>query len=1088
MSHDGRPIAVTRPQRRAVLAYLLLHATRGVRINALIEAMWAGAEPATARTQIHAAVSGLRRGLRESGTGDLIESTPSGYLLRVAEDDLDLTAFTGRVHRAEQAEAGGRPEAAVALLREAMGLWRGQALADILAPFADAARTHLDEQRVAALEQLAELELSLGRGVDLVPDLLLFSETHPTRERLVALLMLALYRDGRQVDALDLYARTKTLLAAEQGVDPGPRLTERYLAILRAEPALDAPAAAPPVRPAVERPSREPETVPAELPRGVPDFTGRLEHLRALDLLAAQDNQPAAVVAALSGSGGVGKTALAVHWGHRASARFPDGQLFVDLHGHSPSRPLRPVDALARFLRGLGVPQERIPAEAEEASAQFRSLVAGRRVLVLLDNASDAEQVRPLLPATPGSMALVTSRERLIGLTALDGARQVGLDVLDPADAVRLLGGIVGPHRVEAEPEAARDIAELCACLPLALRVFGATIASEPELSLADQRDRLRESDRMALLRIDGDERSGVRASFELSYAVLKPESRRLFRLLGVCPGHDVGVEAAAALADLDATKVRRLLDVLVAARLVDRHPGDRFTSHDLLREYAAELAGEEESPESRGQALARLSDWYLRRCAEAADQLYPNTLRLPAPPARGVVAAFVDAAAARRWLDTELPGMVAVIGHAARHGPGELAWRLADVLHGYFRIRPGTVEWARTVELGMAAATEAGDAAASAAMRLSAGALRVRLDRESDARAQFEQAAVDARRAGWGAAEVAAMLSLGQSYSGAGDLRTAAGYYQRAATLNETVGWSQGAGFILNSLGVIYRDLGDLDRALSCCLDVLRVFRELGRGRQLGVSLANLGMVRHQLGALDLAMADFAAAEAAFDRSGDRLRGAWLLPHVALAELDLGRREQARDRARRGLDLAREIEEPGFESLALHALGSVCLRADRPEEAAGHFGGALDLATRVGFLVARMDAMLGLAAADAARGEEAAALDGLRRLLAMTAESGHLLHEGQARTILAGIHLREDRERAAEEAERALRIHRGTGHRLGAARTLVILGHASAAEPQRAAEAWREARDLFAAAGSPEADDVARLLTVPTNRTERNR
>ncbi|MFB9332147.1 AfsR/SARP family transcriptional regulator, partial [Actinoplanes octamycinicus] len=516
-------------QPRAVLALLLVEAGRTVSVDRLVDELWGDRPPRTARNTVQGYVMRLRRAV-----GGPLLTRERGYELVIGDDDLDSAVF-------ERLTAGSRTRAAPEALAEverALTLWDGPALADVPpTPTVTAEAARLEQRRLAALEHRCRLQLRLGQHAEIVHDLASLVAEHPLREELRAGLMLALYRSGRRADALASYRQCHELMTAELGIEPGPDLRELHRAILADDPGLrsaEGAAAA---------------AVPAQLPAAVPGFTGRRDHLRRLDsLLGAPGAEPGAVaVVAVTGPPGVGKTALVTHWAHRVRDRFPDGQLHLDLRGYASDPPGRPIDALTQFLIALGTPADQVPTDVDAAARLYRSRLAGRRVLVVLDNANHPDQVRPLLPGDPGCVVLVTSRDQLTGLVARDGALGHRLGVLAADEARTLLEGLLGPAR-DAEARHLDRLAELCGGLPLALRIAAANLTGNPHRPITAYLDRLAE-DRLAHLAVDGDPQTTVRAAFDLSYAALTPAARRLFRLLGLVPGPDIDAGAAAALA-----------------------------------------------------------------------------------------------------------------------------------------------------------------------------------------------------------------------------------------------------------------------------------------------------------------------------------------------------------------------------------------------------------------------------------------------------------------------------------------------------------------------------------------------------------
>ncbi|HZM75090.1 MAG TPA: BTAD domain-containing putative transcriptional regulator [Candidatus Limnocylindrales bacterium] len=757
---DDGAVPLERPLRRGVLAYLLLNANRVVAADQLVEALWRGVPPSSARIQVQTAISRIRRVCREARLADTLQSRPAGYLFTVHNGELDLAVFESFATRGRAAVAGGDMADAVALIRDGLRLWRGSALGGVAGAFVEAARARLEDQRLSAHDILMEAELAQGRHVEVLDELSGVVDAHPTRELPAAQLMLALYRCGRQAEALEVFARLRKHLAEHLGLDPGREICERHNAILRRDPMLDVyfsvrhqVVAAGPAMP-----------VPAQLPAQVADFTGRAADLSALDAVAAKGIGEAVMISVIAGTAGVGKTALAVHWAHRVAHRFPDGQLFLNLRGHASAAPVRPIEALAQFLRVLGVPPESVPVELEEAAGLYRTLLASRRILVILDNAGTAEQIRPLLPGAPTCLVVVTSRDRLDGLVARDGARRLTLDALRPDEAVNLLSRVVGDDRVGAQPDAAAALAHACAYLPLALRVAAAHLAADQHRDLVGYVAEMSGDRALDTLRIATDDDSAVRAAFDLSYGVLPAPVKRLFRLLGVVPGPDVTASAVAALAGTTVAQAAPMLDRLAAAHLVDQHLPGRFTLHDLLRLYAKDRVTQE--PERRA-ALDRLLDWYLCAARAAVAELSPVRQRrdarpAPPPPAGPPAPSFHQPADALDWLNAERLNLIAaVLLPGAEHRPPTAA-ALARVLGGYLPQRGYTQDWLVVAHAGVAAAGDSGSLSGRAAAERDLSLAHYYLSRFQDSFRHATAALSLARQANSGEDERAALSLLG--------------------------------------------------------------------------------------------------------------------------------------------------------------------------------------------------------------------------------------------------------------------------------------------------------------------------------------
>ncbi len=566
---DDRPVELGPPQQRTVLAGLAVDAGLPVSLSTLTARVWGDDPPAGARASLYAHLTRIRRVVEHpalsAGSPVGLVRGAGGYLLDVDRDRVDLHRFRGLTRAANGA---GLPDAErAALLGTAIGLWRGAPLTGTSGQWAERVRDGLVRERLDAVAAWAEVTLRLGRPVEVVGALRELVTEHPLAEPLVAAMMRALAASGRAAESLELFAVTRARLADELGADPGHGLRAVHQSVLRdgggqqqAEPAA--------------RPAQATRRVPAQLPPDVYAFTGRERELSALDDLVreAEGGSTAVVVSAVSGTAGVGKTSLALRWAHRVRDRFPDGQLYLDLRGYDTEQPLSAPDALTRFLTALGLAGSDIPLDPDDRAARYRTELSDRRMLILLDNAATADQVRPLLPGAPGCLVTVTSRDSLAGLVARHGARRLNLDLLPLDDAVRLLGVLIG-DRVAAEPGAAETLAEECARLPLALRIAAELAAARPATPLRELVDELAdEQRRLDLLDAGLDPRTAVRAVFSWSYQHLDPDAACAFRLLGLHPGQDLDAHAAAALGDHDLPRARRLLDVLARAHLVHEH------------------------------------------------------------------------------------------------------------------------------------------------------------------------------------------------------------------------------------------------------------------------------------------------------------------------------------------------------------------------------------------------------------------------------------------------------------------------------------------------------------------------------------
>ncbi|MGW0570459.1 BTAD domain-containing putative transcriptional regulator [Streptomyces tauricus] len=703
------------PQQRALLAALLLREGRVTTAAELIDALWGDDPPSQALAAVRTYASRLRKVL----PAEVLVSESGGYALRTEPDAVDVALARKLAADAERLRGTGEIRRAAELLYRALALWDGEPLAGVPGPYARTKRDELEQWRLQLLETRLDLDLELGSHAEAVSELTALTAAHPLRERLRELLMLALYRGDRRSEAIAVYHDTRRFLADELGVDPAQSLQDLHRRILAADPAL----AAPQDRPATP----QTDIRPFQLPFSVSDFTGRSSFVTELDTQLAE--QPGAVVAisALAGIGGVGKTTLAVHAAHRARPHFSDGQLYVDLRGAGPEAAL-PEAVLAAFLRGLGTPESGIPDALDDRAALYRSLLDGRRVLVVLDNARDAEQVRPLLPGAPGCATLVTSRVRMVDLA---GAHLVDLDVLSPEEALQFFTRIVGAERIAPEREAALDVVAACGFLPLAIRIAGSRLAARRTWTvsvlaakLSDQRRRLDE------LQV-GD--LAVRATFAMGYRQLGPEQARAFRLLGLADGPDLSLAAAAAMLDQPLQDAERLLESLVDIGFLESAGSGRYRYHDLVRLYARSRAEEDaQAPDERELTLTRLLDFYLATAAEAYAVEHPgdrSVEHLSATRYHDAEFSYLDDA--RRWLNTEAAGILSCVRQLA-HGtllrPAiDLLWIAKDLAGSvHHRLYQATAAAAKQ------AAHEARDAqamgracAALTTVHLTAGSLR---------------------------------------------------------------------------------------------------------------------------------------------------------------------------------------------------------------------------------------------------------------------------------------------------------------------------------------------------------------------------
>lgn len=672
--------------------------------------------------------------------------------------------------------------------------------------------------------------------------------------------------------------------------------------------------------------------VPRQLPPDIHGFCGRTAALAALDstLRHAGRTAPGAIpISVVTGTAGVGKTALAVHWAHTVAERFPDGQLYVNLRGHSMDPALTPTQALALLLQSLGVPWERVPVDAELQVGLYRSLMAGRRTLVLLDNAIDVAQVRPLLPSSPGCHVLITSRDALTGLVAREGARRSLLDVLEPQEATALLRNDIGAERSAAEEDSVTELARLCVHLPLALRIVAANLANHPGRRIAQYVSELEESGLLAGLQVTGDPETAVAAAFDLSYTALSADARHMFRVLALVPGHDITREAAAVLAGITVPEASRTLQGLTTAHLLEEHEPGRYRRHDLLSLYAHQRAQAEQSQESRDASVERLLAWYTRSATTAAEAAYPSFFRLPsentALPNQEVL--FGSAREARTWLTAELPNLVAAVSHAAAHGPYRMAWRLADALRAHFALQRRDPDWVNAARAALGAAQRDDQAVGEAAMRLTLGTALAAVEQDQAAVDQYSAAARLYAQQGDTAGHAAAENNIGHSLRRLGRLEDAARHFQTSVELvSDPV--------IQENLALVNRDLGRMDEALSWGRRAVASAEAEDSHDAYSGALAVLASIENRLGRPEDGQSHALAALHVARSNGDRVGEADALARVAEAHIALNQSAEALRHARQAWDLLQDGSIRGSDEQTPLAIVQAYVGAAAPDEA----------------------------------------------------------------------------------------------------------------------------------------------------------
>jgi DNA-binding SARP family transcriptional activator/tetratricopeptide (TPR) repeat protein len=977
---DGVLVPVAAGRQRALLAALLLNAGTVVPVDGLIEVLWNCGPPASARAALHNCVKRLRSALADDARQRIV-TCPRGYLIRVEPGGLDVARFGELASAAREAARDGGWESAAGQARAALALWRGEPLADTGSEVLAAREVpRLVELRLQSLELAIDADLHLGRPAEVIGELRGLVAAHPLRERMHALLMLALCRDGRQGEALAAYEYARRVLVRELGTEPGPGLRELHQQILTGDPVL---------RAAQSGPSAAGGRAAATwtLPRDTASFTGRRGELARLSAAAARTDGVVGIQA-IGGMAGVGKTAFAVHAAHRLAPRFPGGQFFVPLHGHTPGyRPVDPADALAGLLVTVGFAAGRIPPGLAERAALWRNHLAGNRMLLVLDDATSSEQVEPLLPGAPGSLVLVTSQRHL---TALADAQVISLDVLPPAEAAALLVRLAARPGLLPDDPAVASICTLCGYLPLAIGMLAQRLRHHPAWTPAGlAADLAAARDRLQLM---AAENVSVAAAFDLSYADLGPGQRRLFRRLGLHPGSDIDAYAAAALDGCSLADAHRVLQGLYEHCLLTELAADRYQLHDLLREHAHACAARQETLPDRGEALRRLLDYYTHTATLAEVHLARQTRSAPAPALTAPPSAvpdLPDSTEALAWARAERANLLACLDHATETGQWARVTALTGVLAALLQHdgpwadavthcgtavraaeesgdRPGqantlntlgfvrymTADYpgaARAAEAALALTRDLGDQLGQAnALNILGFVRRMTGDYPGAARAA-EAALILARDLGDRLGQSNALSTLGIVRYMTADYPGATMALEAALALARDLGDRVGQANTLNYLGRVRRITGDYPGATVALEAGLALARDLGDRFRQGHTLNDLGIVRYLTGDYPGATVALEAALALARDLGDRVGQAEALTDLGTLRRLTGAHPAAARALQEALSLYRDLREPGGEAEALNAAGTLDGARGDLELAKARHHHALGLAQQIG-------------------------------------------------------------------------------------------------------------------------------------------
>ncbi|WP_188316584.1 AfsR/SARP family transcriptional regulator [Solihabitans fulvus] len=1051
----------------ALLAVLLLHANRVVTVDQLSEVLWGEAPPPNSEAAVQTYVFRLRAALAavEPDGGQRL-SFSSGYRLQVEPGELDLDAFREHVQRGRDVAADGHDDTAAAAFSTALGLWRGDALAGLPGTYFQAQAVRLAEERLAALEDRVDADLALGRHAEVVVELQELTARHPVRERPRGQLMLALHRSGRRAEALTVFTELRDHLANELGIDPSAALARLHQRILANDATLDTP------RPAPSAPRND-------LPGDIADFTGRTTEMdRLLAEIPADGGQAAVVIEAIDGMAGVGKTTLAVHAAHHLTDRYPDAQLFIDLHGHTTEHDATtPLTALDSLLRALGVSGQQIPTDLDQRAARWRAELADRRAVVVLDNAVSANQVRPLLPGSPGCLVLVTSRRRL---GDLETAQTLSLDVLPEQDAVDLFGRVAGAARVAAEPEAVAEVVRLCGYLPLAIRIASARLRSRPAWTTDHLATRLRAEHRI-LTELATDDRS-VAAAFDLSLRELPADRQRLFLLLGgVHPGPDLDAHATAALAGTTPTAADHALDALHADHLIQETTPGRYQLHDLLRAHARNHAVDLD-PDDCGRATARVLEYYLHTAHTATGHLPTRHLPLVsvAPIAPDHPYPISDAQHARTWLNTEVTTLTSMVNLAAQHALHTThAVHLAAALHGFLRAQG---HWDRALGIHQTAldtAQHTGDRLGQASALTNLGDVHCLRGNNDAAMDSLTRAYALYTDLGNPLGQASALTNLGDVQRLRGDSGGAMDSLTRAYALYTDLGSQFGQANTVLQLGDVQRVRGDFGGAMDSLTRAYALYTDLGNPLGQANTVLLLGVAHRERGDFGAAMDSLTRADALYTDLGNQFGQVNTLANLGVVQRLRGDFGGAMESLARAYALYTDLGNPLGQAHALARLGLV-------QHAQGDFGAAMDSLTRADTLYTDLGdpqgqatTMLGLGITRHQTQHYDAAIESLNQALALFTDVGDT--DGEAETYNALGDLALAHSGAGDPRtyfDLALTRAHSSGWALHEANALA--GQARcllAADPSGATTLLRQALAIHQRLGVPEAARTAALL-----------
>ncbi|WP_165960519.1 BTAD domain-containing putative transcriptional regulator [Actinocrispum wychmicini] len=1063
----GKPVHVPAGSQQVVLACLLLRANQVVPVNELVEWLWEDEPPSDAWESAKAYVRRLRRTLEEPG---LIEAMPDGFRLTVPDDAVDLARFRRLLQEAETLRGAER----LARLDKALALWGDEPLASLPPGTAKSrAADALVEEYCQAVENRADAYLGLGRHTELVTDLRAMTARYPEREHFWSQLMVALYRSGKRVEALAAYRRARAYLADEFGITPGAELERTHHGVLTGT--LDdvgdgnADAATVPLV----------HITPAQLPADISDFVGRAGELAAARTTLTTPSGAGAPVLVVSGMPGVGKSAFAVKLAHEIRTRFPDGQLFIDLHGYSEHTPLSPARVLSRILPALGLPSTQVPTDLEDLTNTYRSLVADRRILLVLDNAANAQQVHDLIPAAPESAVLITSRSRMPSLAALTGAHLLPLAPLSPRDSERLVRTILAAAPRPADTDIGQII-ELCGYLPLAMRV-AATAYLHSARPLPEFITELEQHDRLTALTIADDPRATVRAVFDLSYRTLSARAARLFRLLSLVPGPDFCRSCAHHVAGITPVQADLLLGELSAASLILPSRTRHYRFHDLVRLYAHDRCVTEDDPDELDAALSRLHSYYVTTADQAADALYPTWIRLPRThPTIVTSELFPVVPNAAQWMGDEALNLIATIRYTAHYGPVEIAWYLSESLRPYVvTYTEHRIEALGAFEVALRAATSAGNRRAVAAMHSAFSSVYIRVRDIQRALPHLRAELGQYLELGFAQGETRARIALGDALATQGYLQDAADQIAEALRIAEQHDFTALQLWALLNFSVVEEWRDQLDVAKKYVLSAFDLIDATSSSSTKGAVHAMLGMIMIRRGEFKAAIEQLLIALDCYRQSGDQHYESEALRGLGQAYSKVGNPQASIAHASKALAVAEELGDEYDITDSLVSLAGTYHELDLTAQARSHVDSALRMCEKLDYRKAHIEALLQLASIDKADGLLDRAEAHTHRAIEL-AHQGELLRlRGDAEILLAWITLEKgNNDQALRHADNAFTIHQKVNSPYGQTRAAHVKGLALLALGQReqAKREWTTSLEYFAGP-APEIDAIRKAV-----------